>query len=107
MGANQVQVPVIQSQDGNLTQIQQHANKVFRNLNNQIVMLQSDVNQTMIIGEIKTASLTLAQFQSVAGDGWILANGQSSVGTQYETLTGNKTVPTITVGGATTFIKVN
>lgn len=104
---NQVQIPVIQNKDGNLTQVQQHANKVFRNLNNQIVMLQNDVNQMTIVGEIKIASLTLAQFQETSGDTWIEANGQSSVGTKYETLTGNKTVPTITVVGANSFIKVN
>jgi len=107
VGGNQVQVPVIQTPDQNVTLLQQNSNKVLRNLNNQINDLQVLVNETEIIGEIKIASLTLAQFQSVAGTGWILANGQSSVGTQYAKLTGNNTVPTITVAGATTFIKVN
>lgn len=105
--ANQVQVPVIQTPDSNITQIQQNANKVLRNLNNQINVLQSQVSQMEILGEIKLASLTLTQFQAIAGTNWILANGQSSVGTAYETLTGSKTVPTITVAGSTAFIKVN
>lgn len=107
VAGNQIQVPVIQTSNGDMTQFQQNTNKVLRNLNNQIVSVQSLVDETEIIGEIKIASLTLDQFQSVAGTGWILANGQSSVGTQYAQLTGNNTVPTITVTGATTFIKVN
>lgn len=105
--ANQVQIPVIQTPDGNVTQLQQNSNKVLRNLNNQINVLQGQMDQTEIIGEIKVASLTLSQFQSVAGTGWILANGQSSVGTKYAQLTGNNTVPTITVSGTTAFIRVN
>lgn len=60
-----------------------------------------------IIGEVKLASLTLAQFQSIAGTNWILANGQSSVGTQYALLTKNNVVPTVTLAGVTTFIRVN
>lgn len=107
MGANQVQVPVIQTPDSNVTQLQQNSNKVLRNLNNQINVLQVDVDQMEIVGEIKFATLTLLQFQNVAGTDWILANGQSSVGTKYALLTGNKTVPTITVAGTTAFIKVN
>ena len=105
--ANQIQVPVIQTQDSDMTQFQQNTNKVLRNLNNQIVSAQIDINQEIIIGEIKIASLTLDQFQNFAGTDWILANGQSSVGTKYAQLTGNNTVPTITVTGATTFIRVN
>lgn len=105
--ANQVQVPVIQTPDSNITQLQQNSNKVLRNLNNQINVLQSEVDQTEIVGEIKFASLTLAQFQLIAGTNWILSNGQSAVGTKYALLTGNKTVPTITITGATAFIRVN
>lgn len=107
MSANQCQIPVIQTSENNITQIQQNANKVLRNLNNQINVLQTDVSQMTILGEIKLASLTLTQFQAIAGINWILANGQSSVGTAYETLTGNKVVPNITVAGSTSFIKVN
>ena len=107
VAGNQRQIPVIQTPDMNVTQLQQNSNKVLRNLSNQVDSLQSLMNQTQIIGEIKTASLTLSQFQNIAGTNWILANGQSSVGTKYALLTGNNTVPTITVVGATTFIKVN
>ena len=107
MSANQRQIPVIQTGTQSLTQIQQNSNKVLRNLSNQIDSLQTDINQMTVLGEVKIASLTLAQFQAIAGTNWILANGQSSVGTAYETLTGNKTVPTVTISGTTTFIKVN
>jgi len=106
MSANQVQIPVIQTGD-HLTQIQQNVNKVLNNLNAQVVTLQTTVNALQGIGDIGFASLTLAQYQSVHGKGWVLANGQSSVGTAYEALTLNKTVPNITLTGATAFIKVN
>lgn len=105
--ANQVQIPVIQNAADSLTQIQQNANKVLRNIYNQVVDVQNSVRKLAIIGEIKFASLTLGQFQATAGNDWILANGQSSVGTAYEALTMNKTVPNITLTGATAFIKVN
>lgn len=107
MSGNQTAIPVIQTNVDSLTQVQQNTNKVLRNINNNIVSLQEDVNSMTIVGEVKLASLTLTQFQSVAGMNWILANGQSSVGTQYETITKNQVVPTITVTGATAFIRVN
>ncbi len=107
MAGNQRQIPVIQTPDNSVTQIQQNSNKVLRNLSNQVDDLNNSVNQTKIIGEVKFASLTLEQFQEIAGTNWILANGQSSVGTKYALLTGNNTVPTVTVTGTTTFIRVN
>lgn len=107
MSGNQRQIPVIQTPDSNITQIQQNSNKVLRNLSNQVDSLNTSVDQLTILGEIKLASLTLAQFQSVAGTDWIAANGQSSVGTAYANLTKNLVVPNITVTGANAFIKVN
>lgn len=104
---NQRQIPVIQSQDMNVTLLQQNSNKVLRNLSNQIDSIQTSINQMTIIGEVKFASLTLEQFQSIAGTNWILANGQSSVGTKYALLTGNNTVPAVILAGTTTFIRVN
>ena len=60
------------------------------------------------IGGILRADISVAQFQSQMGVGWIQANGQSSVGTAYETLTTNIVVPNITDGdGLTVMIKVN
>lgn len=47
------------------------------------------------IGGILRADLTDVQFQAQMGTNWIEANGQSSVGTAYQTLTGNAVVPTI------------
>jgi len=105
--SNQVQIPYLQTPDNSLNQVQQNINKVLRNLNNQIVSINDSVEQLEIIGEIKLANLTLSQFQSTAGTNWILANGQSSVGTAYAQLTGNQTVPNISVSGTTAFIKVN
>lgn len=107
VAGNQRQIPIIQTQTDSATQIQQNTNKVLRNLSNNVDSLTTSINQTNLIGEIKLANLTLTQFQSVAGSGWILANGQSSVDTSYSKLTGNNTVPTITVAGTTAFIKVN
>lgn len=107
MSANQRQLPVIQSQDNIVTQLQQNSNKVLRNLSNNIDSIQISINEMTIIGEVKFASLTLEQFQDIAGTNWVLANGQSSVGTEYALLTGNNTVPTVTLAGTTTFIRVN
>lgn len=107
MGANQTQVPVIQSQDQSITQLQQNANKVLRNINNQIVDLQTAINKMTIIGEIKIANLTVTQFQAIAGTNWLLCNGQSCVGTSYSQQTGNNTVPTLSLGSVNNFIRVN
>lgn len=108
MDANQTQIPVIQTKDANLTQIQQNTNKVFRNINNKLVEVEVSVSTSKIIGEIKIFNLTVAQLQdvSVAGD-WLLCNGQSCVDTKYSKLTGNNTVPNIALGSINTFIRVN
>lgn len=105
--ANQVNIPVIQTTMQPLTQIQQNINKVFNNIYGQLVSLAGNVSELQGLGDIIFSPLTLAQFQTIHGDGWILANGQSCVGTSYETLTGNKTVPTVTLSGATSYIRVN
>lgn len=104
---NPTQIPFVNTDDGNLNQIQQFVNRVFRNLTNKIDASEIALDQMTILGEVKLASLTLEQFQSIAGTDWVLANGQSSVGTKYALLTGNNTVPTVTVTGTTAFIKVN
>lgn len=104
---NQIAVPVLQTTNDSLNQVQQNVNKVLRNINNQLVQAQNELARMDILGEIKFASLTLAQFQATAGKTWIAANGQSSVGTAYAAFTGNNTVPTISVTGCNAFIKVN
>ena len=103
----QTQIPTLQTPNDSLNQIQQNINKVLRNMFGQINTLTSSVDELEIIGEIKLSPLTLAQFQAQAGKGWIQANGQSCIGTQYSLLTANKTVPNISVTGANAFIKVN
>lgn len=105
--ANQTNIPVIQNAVPSLTQVQQNINKVLNNFDNKVTSLQSTVSQIQGIGDIILSPLTLSQFQNIHGSDWIIANGQSSVSTGYETLTGNKTVPTVTVSGTTAFIKVN
>ncbi len=105
--ANQVSIPYTQTQDPNLNQIQQYVNKVFKNFDNKITSAQGSITQMTILGEVKIADLTLAQFQAQAGTDWIVANGQSCVGTAFETLTGNKTVPNYVITGLMAFIKVN
>lgn len=107
VGGNQTQVPVIQTTTPDLTQIQQNNNKVLRNLNNQITDLQIILDEMTIVGEIKIANLTVTQFQSIAGTDWLLCDGQICVGTKYSQLTGNNTVPNISLGSVNNFIKVN
>lgn len=105
--ANQRQIPVIQTDNGSVTQLQQNSNKVLRNLSNNIDSLQTSINEMTIIGEIKIANLSVSQFQDIAGTNWILTNGQSCVDTEYARLTGNKVVPTTSLTGINAFIRVN
>ena len=105
--ANQTQIPVIQSDNQDIVQLQQNTNKVLRNLNNQITELNTANLQMTIIGEIKIANLTQDQFQDFAGTNWLICNGQTCVGSDYSRLTGNNAVPTITVSGVNTFIRIN
>lgn len=107
MAANQTQIPVIQNGDNTITQLQQNANKVLRNVYNQFTELEVAVLQNTRVGDVQLSALSLTDFQDLAGSEWIAANGQSSVGTTYEDITGNKVVPTVTVTGVNSFIKVN
>jgi len=45
------------------------------------------------IGDVMFSYLTEAQFQSLRNTTWVLCNGQSVVGSDYETFTGNSSVP--------------
>lgn len=45
------------------------------------------------IGDIKISLLSLTEFQKQFDDTWVLANGQSVAGSDYQTLTGNASVP--------------
>ncbi len=104
---NQTQIPNIKTPDDSVNQVQQNVNKVFRNINNQVMDLQDSVSNMLILGEIKFSPLTLLQFQDQAGTNWILADGQSSIGTKYASVFGINTVPNISVAGTNAFIKVN
>lgn len=46
-----------------------------------------------LVGDIKTSVLTQADFMTVTGGGWALADGASSLGTDYFALTGKATLP--------------
>jgi len=107
VAGNQRQIPVIQTPNAEMTQFQQNTNKVLRNLSNQVDTIFMSLNEMTIIGEIKIANLTVEQFQKVAGTNWLLTNGQSCVDTEYSRLTGNNTVPTLSLGSVNNFIKVN
>ena len=45
------------------------------------------------IGDIRHSMLTLAQFQTANGTGWVLMDGSSCAGTTYASITGNSTLP--------------
>ena len=45
------------------------------------------------IGEIRSAMLTESQFQTLNGTGWVLADGRSVAGSEYQTITGSSTIP--------------
>lgn len=105
--ANQTQIPVIQTSDATITQLQQNANKVLRNIYNQLEALEILVDQNTRIGDVQLSGLILSDFQSLAGDNWVEANGQSCVGTEYEFISGDSVVPTVSISGVTAYIKVN
>ena len=62
-------------------------------INPSLANIQAQINQMSIVGEVKSAFLTLAQFQAQAGANWILCDGSNVAGSAYNTLTGNVTVP--------------
>jgi hypothetical protein len=55
------------------------------------------------IGTIRYTNLTAAQYSSQSLGVWLLMNGQSCNGTEYQTLTGNATVPDAVTNG--TFLR--
>jgi len=46
-----------------------------------------------IVGDVRHSLLTEAQFQTYAGEGWVLMDGRSVVGSAYEAITGNTNIP--------------
>lgn len=45
------------------------------------------------VGEVKHSMLEEAEFQAIYGTGWVLMDGRSVTGSDYETLTGNGNIP--------------
>jgi len=45
------------------------------------------------VGSVQPSTLTEVQFQAEAGNDWVLCNGGSAVGSDYESITGNANVP--------------
>ena len=46
-----------------------------------------------VVGDVIHSMLTEAQFQSLRGTEWVLADGRSVVGSQYQTITGYSNIP--------------
>ena len=46
-----------------------------------------------IVGEVKQAFLTEAQFQAQTSSDWVLADGRDATGSEYATITGNTNIP--------------
>jgi len=46
-----------------------------------------------IVGDVRQSMLTEAQFQTYAGEGWVLMDGRSVAGSAYAALTGNNNIP--------------
>lgn len=71
----------------------------------------SDRTAVMIhpIAGVLKCDCTEAQFQAQMGTNWLEANGQSTVGTAYQTLTGNATLPSISPDsdGLTVMVRVD
>ncbi len=64
---------------------------------------------TSSIGDTVLSPLTLAQFQSQRGKGWILSDGANVQGSLYQKITGSPTVPDQTADypNANPYIRVN
>lgn len=56
-------------------------------IDNEIV---PDIGQ---VGDVVQSMLTEAQFQAIRGTGWVLMDGRSVAGSQYQAITGNGNIP--------------
>jgi hypothetical protein len=45
------------------------------------------------VGDVVSSLLAEAQFQVIRGNGWVLADGRSVAGSQYQVITGASTIP--------------
>lgn len=58
----------------------------------ELTVLQTAI-PLVVVGTVVHSVLTLAQYQSLAGPGWILAEGQSIIGSTLHSLTGMTNAP--------------
>jgi len=58
-------------------------------------MNKIETGGTWKVGDVKQSFLTEAQFQAEHDDTWILCDGGSAAGTDYEAVTGESTVPDV------------
>lgn len=65
--------------------ISTNANDISTNSDNILIV--------MPVGSVVHSMLTEAQFQAENGFGWVLARGQSVVGSRYQTITGSPNAP--------------
>lgn len=85
--STKVNIPQVQHDDRRINQLQQNIIDGIRKLQMQIK------NLSTCVGESKTAYLTEDQFQSEWGQGWVLQDGRSCVGSAYQKITGNDSIP--------------
>ncbi len=98
---NKVSFTKVQTEDRTTNQLQNNISGTLQQVGN----LLSNVT---IIGELKMSRLSLEQFVAQAGKGWVLCDGQSVVGSQYNKISGNLVAPTISsMSGANFFLRIN
>lgn len=99
---NLFSLPKIQTTNRQINQIQD-------NVRSQVAQgLQNAISASSAIGEVKGTTLTEDQLQNQLGGNWVLADGRNVVGSKYQQLTGNNTIPTIAAAGPVNyFIRIN
>lgn len=80
----------VQSQE---TQFRDSISEGFFNKVGAIINEGIDRGVSVPVGTIEVSMLEEADFLAIRGSGWVLANGQSAVGTAFQTLTGKTNVP--------------
>lgn len=80
---------------GTFNSTEEHLDYISKVLNSSF--LNSSISSTIDIpiGTIIQSMLTITQFQNIKGNGWILADGSSCVGSSYASITGFTVVPDI------------
>ena len=86
-----VNIPLVQTDDKNINQLQQNIIQGIKKALGDFLFSVNTYGTT--IGEVKSAMLTLSQFQSQMGTGWVLCDGSACQNSKYSKLTGNNNVP--------------